>query len=615
MKIKKIKQVLKLKFNQSGQAFVLALIALSVVTIGVVALLSGTLTLKQNSRYTLDSLEASGLAEAGIDKAVASLNKSAGQYTGETNTAFGNGTYTVQIDQIDSNTSKITATGYVPNAQSPKSQKKISVQIQRGDGMSFAYGIQAGEGGFVMGGGSRVNGSVYSNNDITISSGALITGDAYVAGGTQPNADQQAECITPNCSDYIFGKNVSGSNILDVAQSFRPTTTGPINKISLKIKKIGTSHPNLTVRILSDNNGKPNKNNPVTSGTLNSILVTSTFNFVDIGLVSNPVLTANTPYWIMIDTTSNSSNYWAWELDSLSGYNRGAASWSPDWQAGNPVWNAINGDFGFKTFMGGEINKITGNGSSNINGSAYANTMTGDNPSALQIGQHAYYQTESNIRVNGQNCSNNPNCHPGSPDPQPLVMPVSAANIQEWKDFAAQQEQTGNINIGWPCQGLASKKYIGNITIGGGCTVEVDSPIWITGNLSVGGGATVRLKPAYGSSSGIIVIDGTTNLAGGSTLRGSGTAGSYMMVISTNTNMGAPTYAVNVQGGNSSSILYVPYGAIFLSGGSNFREATGYKIVMDGGAVLTYETGVANPFFSSGPSGSFSVVKGTYQSE
>jgi hypothetical protein len=87
-----------------------------------------------------------------------------------------------------------------------------------------------------------------------------------------------------------------------------------------------------------------------------------------------------------------------------------------------------------------------------------------------------------------------------------------------------------------------------------------------------------------------------------------------MMVISTNATKVSP-YAINVSGGNSSSILYAPYGAIHLSGGSNFREASAYKIVMDGGAILTYETGVASPFFSSGPSGSFSVVKGTYQSQ
>ena len=83
--------------------------------------------------------------------------------------------------------------------------------------------------------------------------------------------------------------------------------------------------------------------------------------------------------------------------------------------------------------------------------------------------------------------------------------------------------------------------------------------------------------------------------------------------------MGLSTYnsqsipAINVTGGNSSSIVYAPWGIINLSGGTNIREATAWRITLTGGANVTYETGVASPFFSSGPQGSFSVIKGTYQ--
>lgn len=601
------------KLNQSGQSLVLALIALGVIITGVVAVYSGSLTTKQNSRYSLDNLDATNLAEAGIDKAVASLNKTAGSYSGESETILGNGSYSVQVTPIDSNTIKITSTGYIPNAQNPKTKKKVSIEIQRGDGMAFSYGIQAGDGGFQLSGGSRVNGSVYSNSDIQLSGGSTITGDAYVAGGTQPTADQQSpDCTT--CSDYIFGKTVGSSQILDVAQSFKPTTTNVINKISLKLKKAG-SPPNVTVRILSDNAGKPNKNSVLTSGTLNANLVSSQYGYVDIGFASNPTLNADTTYWIMVDTSNDINNYWVWQLDSLSGYTRGSPVWAANWQQNpNPTWTAISGDLAFKTYLGGKINKLAGTGSSYVNGSAYANTMTADNSSALQIGKEAYYQTQTNITVQGQNCTSNSHCHSGAPDPQPLVMPISDSNIQEWKNFASQQVQTGDLNIGWPCPALASKKYVGNVTIGGGCTVQMDAPIWITGNLTINSGATLALKSSYGSSSGIIVVDGLVSLAGGSILKGSGTTGSYMMVISTNTAVTSP-YALEISGGNSSSILYAPYGAIHLTGGSNFREASAYKIIMDGGATLTYETGVATPFFSSGPSGSFSVVKGTYQNQ
>jgi hypothetical protein len=214
----------------------------------------------------LDSLDATNLAEAGIDKAVASLNKTAGQYTGENETKLGNGSYVVKVTPIDANALQVEATGYLPSAANYKSKKTVSIRVERGDGMAFSYGIQAGDGGFTMSGGSRINGSVYSNNDINISGGAIITGDAFVAGGTQPTADQQANCTPPNCTDYVFGKSVNGNSVLDVAQSFKPATTAGINKISLYLKKTG-SPPNLTIRILGDSNGKPNKNDVKTSGT------------------------------------------------------------------------------------------------------------------------------------------------------------------------------------------------------------------------------------------------------------------------------------------------------------------------------------------------------------
>jgi hypothetical protein len=608
-----------MKTDQTGQTIILALIVLTIVIVGVLVMISGSFTAKQNSRYTLDSLDAANIAEAGIDKAVASLNKTAGQYTGENETQLGNGTYVVKVNPIDANAFQVEATGFIPNAANFKSKRTVSLRVERGDGMSFSYGVQVGDGGFSMSGGARINGSVYSNNDINISGGSIITGDAFVAGGAQPTADQQATCTPPNCGDYQFGKIISSNSVLDVAQSFRPSSTITISKIAVNVKKIG-SPTSISVKILGDNNGKPNKNDIRTSGTLNPNLASSQYGYIEVGLVPLPTSTliANNLYWIVLDTNTNgdSSNYWIWQYDLLNGYTSGSSAWSPNWQAnGQPVWNSINGDLLFKTYMGGKINKIAGVGSSTISGNAYANTLTGDNPSALQIGLDAYYQTESGIRVRGQACTTNSYCHPNSPDLQPLPLPVSEANIAEWKALADDVVQTGDLNIQWPCTTtLEKKKYVGNVTIGGGCAIQIDTPVWITGNLTLGGGASVKLKSSYGASSGIIVVDGVTSLAGGSTLKGSGTSGSYMMIISTNTNLVSP-YAISINGGNSSSILYAPYGAIYLSGGSNLREASAYKVVMDGGAILTYETGVANPFFSSGPSGSFSVVKGTYQSK
>lgn len=602
-----------IKPNQKGAIFALALIALTSILVLTVVLVSSTSTYKQNSRYSMNNLEATNLAEAGIDKAVASLNKSGGAYSGEVEQSLGEGSYSVTVTDVDQNTKKVVATGYIPNKANPKSKSTASVIMQKGAGISFSYGIQAGDGGFQIEGGSRVNGSVYSNSDINISGGGVVTGDAYVAAGTSPTADVQRDCQAPNCADYIFGKAVSGENRMDVAQSFKPTSTSTINKIALKIKKIG-SPANAIVRIMEDSSGKPNKNRVLAQGTLSSNLVTGQYGFIDVGLLSNPSLTSGVTYWIMIDTSADNNNYWIWSRDSLGTYTQGSPSYSADWSAGNPGWIGIGGDLDFRTYMGGDVNKIAGSGSGYVNGSAYANTLTGDNPSALIIGKDAYYQTQNSIIASGQNCNSQSNihCHPGSTDPPPLNFPISQANIDEWKDLADDSVVTGNLTIQWPCTTtLQKKKYVGNVTVQGGCNIQIESPVWIIGNLTVTGGSTVRLNSSFGPASGVVIADGTIVLNGGSKFLGSGQAGSYLTAISTYNSQVNP--AITVSGGNSSSIVFAPYGVIDLQGGTNLREATAWKIKLSGGAIVTYETGVANPFFSSGPQGSYSVINGSYQ--
>jgi len=110
---------------------------------------------------------------------------------------------------------------------------------------------------------------------------------------------------------------------------------------------------------MADNGGFPDKNNILASGTLFANLVTGDFDFIDVSLNSSPTLTAGTSYWIMIAAESlNNSNYWVWSDDTLQSYTRGSPAFSSNWQAHNPVWTAIAGDLGFKTWMGGVATRI-----------------------------------------------------------------------------------------------------------------------------------------------------------------------------------------------------------------------------------------------------------------
>ena len=77
--------------------FILTTIVTTLVLFSTVLIVSGSVLFKSNSSYSLETVQALNLAEAGVDKAVATLNKTGGNYAGEDETSLGIGSYSVKI--------------------------------------------------------------------------------------------------------------------------------------------------------------------------------------------------------------------------------------------------------------------------------------------------------------------------------------------------------------------------------------------------------------------------------------------------------------------------------------------------------------------------------------
>jgi len=588
--------------NQSGQMLILVFIALGVVLFTVLFIIGGAQLYYQNAQYTANSEKAASLAEAGVDKALASLNKTGGTYNGESETILGDGSYSTAVTDKDAGTKILQVTGYIPNKTNPTTKKTISTQVSKGIGISFIYGLQVGQGGLEMGNGAVFNGSLYSNGNVFGGNTTRITGDVFVAGAGQTTADQESDCFGVNCQDFIFGKSVGGENRLDAAQSFIPESSGSLNKVSIKIKKVG-SPPNPTVRIMNDANGKPNKNGVLATGTLQANLVTGEYSFVDVTFNTTPNLEDNQTYWIMIAASSlDNSKYWVWSNDLAQGYTWGVPKWSPNWQAGSPSWNSISGDLGFRTYMGDVATSINLTIGSVINGNVHANTIIGD----MTIAKNAYYQIIGpSVTVSGTK-------YPDSADPAPIVFPVSEANITDWKNQAEAGGVTSG-NVSGCTMTLGPRKIDGDFTLGNGCTVTVKAPLWVTGNISVGNSTIFVLDSSYGATSGVIVVDGATSLGNSANFRGSGAAGSYLMLLSTYDSLQSGNEAIETGNSSISGIVYAPKGTVELANGASFKEITAWKIKLGNNGVLNYDSGLASTVFSAGPAGSFSLIKGTYQ--
>lgn len=581
-------------------------IALGVVLFTVLFIIGASQIYFQNSQYAYHAEAALAIAEAGVDKALESLNKSSGAYSGEEEVSLGDGSYSVTIISKDASTKVIQATAYIPDKANAKAQRKITILVSKGVGIAFNYGLQIGQGGLAMGNSATLNGSIYSNGNISAGNSATISGDVFVAGGVQTQADQQSDCTDNNCQDYIFGKSVMGENRLDVAQSFKPGCLNPpickmdINKISIKIKKNGNP-PNATVRIMTDTSGAPNKNEVLANGVLAANLISSQFSLIDVTFDATPRINADTTYWIVVSAKSlDLVNYWHLSNDLAKGYNGGLPKWSANWQARTPVWSEIDGDLAFKTFMGGVITSVDLGNGSKILGSVHGNTIKGD----LTIEGNAYFQTlGSQVEVKGTK-------YPDSADSPPTVFPISLANITDWKNQAEESAVTeGSMSFGNDCnKNLGPGQITGSVSFGNGCRVTIKSPVWIKGALSTGNNTIFTLDQSFGGASGLIIVDGATSMGNGCDLRGSGTDGSYLMLLSTSDGT-----AMDLGNSSISGIVYAPNGAVDLSNGASFKEIVANQIILGNSAVLNYETGLESTVFSAGPSGAFSLVKGTYQ--
>ncbi|MDP2909920.1 MAG: hypothetical protein Q8N69_02525, partial [bacterium] len=120
-------------------------------------------------------------------------------------------------------------------------------------------------------------------------------------------------------------------------------------------------------------------------------------------------------------------------------------------------------------------------------------------------------------------------------DSEPL--PISANRLDEWKSEAASG---GILSSDYVCEGAC---YLGPVQIGwldapknlivsNNARLIIRGTVYVSGDISFGNGSVIELDSSYGSLSGIILASGKITANNGSSLRGSGYAGSYILVLS-----------------------------------------------------------------------------------
>lgn len=529
----------------------------------------------------LDSKQAYFTSESSIEDSMYRV-KNNKQISATETLTLGTSSATTTVTTISSSQKEITTLG-----SQNVHQRKLDLILSTASGVSFNYGIQAGQGGFDIQS-STITGNIYANGPITGDSSSTITGSAISANSPALVADQSNGVGTP-------AYNISFSNTAstqDIAQSFQVSSdTSPLNKIQIYLKKVGTPS-NATVKIVTDISGSPSTT-VIASGTLNAGTVTNSYSWVNVAFNTTPLLDKNTTYWLVVDGSTSSSKYYVVGASS-GGYSNGTAKIG---QLGG-TWNTTTPtglDYYFSIYLGGLTGSISGTTSSNqlhigtVSGTAQAHTVNYTNATGS-----IYCQSGT---------GNNKACI-SQTDPSYIPYAISDANIADWQTNAATGGTfTGNYSVGWAGATLGPKKIVGNLNVSGGGILTVTGTLWVTGNISLSGGGLIKLASSYGANDGVIIADGTISISGGADATGSGTAGSYIMMATTNSSGNA----ASITGGSGAVIIFAPNGTIDISGGASLKEVTGYMVKIEGGSNVTYESGLANNNFTSGAAGTWNV--------
>ena len=572
---------------------ILTVVIFLVVSItGTLAIINPVLRHTQAIKNFSDSKKSYYLAEAGLEDVIYRIKN--GITVAENNVLVIDGENVVTSISDDVSGNKIITSTSDRNDYI----RKVESSLVIGEGVAFNFALQTGNGGFFIEGGSTIDGNVYSNGNIIGDGGSTITGSATAGNSPNLTANQTNNTPTTPPNQIIFGNNNASQ---DFAQSFVMSETGPLNKVSIFLKRTSSSPNNLTVKIVTNNNGVPGST-ILDSTTLSAGLVSTSYGWVDVVFGEYIQLAEGVTYWLVLDGNSNSSRYYT--IGANSSYSNGSAKIGrvgSSWNNTNP--SGLDGYF--EIYTNGLVSKIEGDGYDYLRigtkgGDAWANTINSTNTFGT-------IYCQSGTMNNGKTCNTSRN------DPPPQNFPVSESNINGWKNEAeAGGTYNGNVSVVWPGSSLGPLKINGNLNIAGDGTLNLTGTLWVTGTVTVTGGGKIKLDSSYGNRSGVLVADGRVNVSGNGQFSGSGQAGSYPMVVTTSVcpydSSCSEGDALTITGGSGAVVLVAPYGNLKMNGGTSAKAMTAYKISIGGGGQINYEQGLADLNFSSGPTGGFNIL-------
>ena len=602
----------KNKTDDRGFALIMALlVVVGLVLVVAFSMTAVVLTERKIDKNLISSTQSYYSAESGIEDAILRVIKN--DYSAINNFTLDGADVGQNITQVDDGVVILSVSSYFNNER----KLETSLHITTSD-IAFHYGVQVDEGGLEMKNGSSIIGNIYSNGTITGAIGTNIFGDAFVATGM--SLDSNGVWDTYN-DDRIFGKS---DPEIDIAMSFSPSVSENLSQVAFYIKKTDSPSDG-TIRIVADNAGSPSKTE-LASATLVASKIGSSYGWVKFSFSSPASLASGNTYWIIIDVDKKNSKYF--QIGKAPDNANSVSKYSSDWNAATPLWTEdVNEDYEYKVWMGGVSTFLN---SMIVEGNAYANTINNS-----EICGNAYYETIDGDSLNFLNAPTSPTCpapltggtaHSGASDPAVEALPISDGNINDWKaaalaggvySDAAHCSPGDDINLG-------PAKLVCDFSPANGVKITLSGTVWVEGNIDLSNNNIVELDSGYGTNSGVIIADkiGSEETDGiilvknntmicGSAGYNTGTSScnpsndTYVLMLSTHS--GSSTDAIEVANNADGAIFYAHNGSVNISNNANLKEVTAYKLKLENNTSVTYESGLANASFSSGPGGGWAI--------
>jgi len=190
----------------------------------------------------------------------------------------------------------------------------------------------------------------------------------------------------------------------------------------------------------------------------------------------------------------------------------------------------------------------------------------------------------------------------------PVDFSITPSMIADWKADA----QAGGVIVGDTT--IDTDTILGPVKIEGdllvkGAILTITGTIWVTGTFDTGTNVEVRLDgSSYGDLSGVLMTDGNIKIRNNAVLEGTSSPSSYLLVMSNSSSLSESSAAIEVKNNALGSILFAPNGLITIDNNVELIEATSYQILLKNNATVTYEIGLENLEFTSGPSGSWEMT-------